>query len=83
MKCAFCDKEATKLCDHPIIDEDRNQGEKEYKPYRFDRVCDLPLCDDHAIRQGTSFDLHGKGIVDSIDYCPFHDKIGYKISFAR
>lgn len=75
-KCSFCDKEAVKLCDHPINDDTRTEnGEKRF---RTDRVCDVSLCEDHAVKQGTSFDLHGKGVVDSIDYCPFHDKLGYK-----
>lgn len=71
-KCHFCEKPATKLCDHPVLSADGF-----YHP-ATPHLCDLPICDDHAAVQGKTFDMHGPGTVDTMDHCPFHSGVDRK-----
>jgi len=62
-KCHFCQAEATKLCDAPMKDDNNF-----YTP----ECCDLPICEECATEEGTTFDLVGVGKMDTIDSCPWH-----------
>ena len=42
-KCAFCNRQSTKLCDHVMGKTMAGQ----------DLTCDVPLCDSHAHRSFT------------------------------
>lgn len=69
--CHFCSAEATKLCDQAVTN---NEG-----VYTVESgTCDLPVCDDCATQVGTTFDLAGPGVVDTMDYCPFHAGVSRK-----
>jgi len=64
-KCHFCTATATKLCDKPMLNE--------HGMYDMDvGTCDLLLCDRCAKTLGKTFDMPGRPIIDTMDYCPFH-----------
>lgn len=64
MKCFYCERESTRLCDC-IVGLDPN------------RTCDRPLCPDHAHTESSyvACSRGGKGRgchMDTVDKCPEH-----------
>ena len=47
-KCAFCDRQSTRLCDF-VVSPPQQITHK--------RTCDAPMCDEHAARVGKIRDL--------------------------
>jgi len=63
--CAYCGNVAKYLCDglkYPEVGLFKSMDDV--------KTCDRPLCEDHRVKLGCSFDTEGPGTRDSIDFCP-------------
>ncbi len=68
MKCIWCDRDATLLCD-AIIGRDSATAYVDIRTNDDAITCDAPVCEIHCIKVGH---ICGDGRCDTIDYCLAH-----------
>lgn len=71
VRCGWCLKECTRLCDFPVARKARAMkvtGRGKTRARSSLTTCSAPMCDDHR-----------KEIGPNVDYCPTHREAGLEL----